>query len=53
MHFKGRLRWKRQQESTQPTAFLLLYGRVKRYKPLEEKVCGVNEKVGHEKVESG
>ena len=32
---------------------LLLCGRVKRYKPLEEKVCGVNEKIGHEKVGSG
>jgi hypothetical protein len=53
MHFKGRPTWKRPQESEQPSEFLLFCGWEKPYMPLGEKVCWVNEKIGHEKVGVG
>src|SRR5664279_568962 len=53
LHLKGKATWKQPQESEQPNAVLLFFGRVKRYMQLGEKGCWMNEKVGHEKVESG
>ena len=53
LHLKGKATWKQPQESEQPNAVLLFFGRVKRYMQLGEKVCWMNEKVGHEKVRVG